>query len=82
MNSNMLKMNKDKTEFIVFSSKQHVKKTDNLRIKVGSNYINSSMSVTNLLLILANTLGMKRRAILYVSPCIIKYKMQDVFVST
>ena len=57
MNSNMLKLNKDKTEIIVFSSKQHVKKTENLRIKVGSSYINSSMSVRNLGLILVNTLG-------------------------
>jgi len=47
----MLKLNKDKTKFIVFSSKQHVKKTENLRIKVGSSYINSSMSVRNLGLI-------------------------------
>ena len=45
MNSNMLKLNKDKIEFIVFSSKQHIKKTENLYIKVGSRCINSSMSV-------------------------------------
>jgi len=44
MNINMLKLNKDKTEFIVFSFKQHVKKTENFCIKVGSSYINSSMS--------------------------------------
>ena len=61
MNSNMLKLNKDKTEFIVFSSKQHVKKTENLCIKVGSSYINSSMSVRNLGLILDNTLGMEKQ---------------------
>ena len=54
MNSNMLKFNKDKTEFIVFSSKQHVKKTENLRIKVGSSYINYSMYVRNLGLLLDN----------------------------
>ena len=42
MNSNMLKLNKDKTKFVVLSSKQHVKKNKNLRIKVGSSYINSS----------------------------------------
>jgi len=61
MNNNMLKLNKDKTKLIVFSSKQHVKKTDNLRIKVGSSYINSSMSVRNLGLILDNTLGMEKQ---------------------
>jgi len=56
MNSNMLKLNKDRTEFIVFSSKQHVKKTENLRIKVGFSNINSSMSVKHLRLMLDNTL--------------------------
>jgi len=48
----MLKVNKDKTELIVFLSKQHVKKTKNLRIKVGSSYINSSIFLRNLELIL------------------------------
>jgi len=61
MNSNMLKLNKDKTEFIVFSSKQHVKKTENLPINLGSSYINSSMSVRNLGLILDNILGMEKQ---------------------
>jgi len=60
MNSNMLKSNKDKTEFIVFSYKQHVKKTENLRIKVGSSNINYSMSVRYLELILDITLGMEK----------------------
>jgi hypothetical protein len=48
MNSNMLKSNKDKTEFVVFSSKQHVKKTENLLINIGSSFINSSIYVNNL----------------------------------
>ena len=39
INSNMLKLKKDKSEFIVFSSKQYVKKTENLNIKVESSYI-------------------------------------------
>jgi len=51
----MLKLNKEKNDFIVFSSKQYVMKSENLRIKVGSNYINSSMSVRNLGIILDNT---------------------------
>jgi len=34
MNSNMVKLNKDKTEFIVDSSKQHVKKIEYFQIKV------------------------------------------------
>jgi len=52
--ADMLKLNKDMAEFIVFSSKQHVKKTENLRIKLGSSYINSSMSVRNLGLLFRN----------------------------
>ena len=48
-------------EFIVFSSRQYVKKTENLRIKVGSSYINSSISVRNLVLILDNTLGTEKQ---------------------
>ena len=42
MNSNILHLNKDNTLFIVFSSKQCVKNTENFRIKLGSSYINLS----------------------------------------
>jgi len=45
----------------VFSSKQHVKKTENPRIKIGSNYIHSFMSVRNLGIILDNYLGMEKQ---------------------
>ena len=58
---NRLKLNKDKTKFIGFSSKQNVKKTENLRIKVGSRYINYSMSVRNLGFILDNTLEIEKQ---------------------
>ena len=56
MNSNMLKLNKDKIELIVFSSRQRVKKSDKLRIMVGPSFINISMCVRNLGFILDNTL--------------------------
>ena len=59
MNSNMLKLNKK--EFIIFSSKQHGKKTENLHIKLRSRYIISSMSVRNLGLILYHILGMEEQ---------------------
>ena len=36
VNTSMLKLNKNKTESSVFSYKEHVKKTENLSIKVGS----------------------------------------------
>jgi len=61
MNSNVLKLNNNKTEYIVFSSKQHVKKTENLHIKIGSSYINLSMSIRNLGNILDNTLGIEKQ---------------------
>jgi len=60
MNNKLLKLNKDKTEFIVFSSKQRVKKTENLHIKVRSSYINCSASLRNLWHILDNTPGMEK----------------------
>ena len=57
-------MTKDQSDFNVFSSKQHVKKTDYLCIiiKVVSSYINSSMPVRNLGLLLDNTLRMEKQA--------------------
>ena len=61
MNNLMLKLNKDKTVFNVFSSSQHVKNTENLRFKVGSIYINISMSVSYLGIILDNTLEWSSR---------------------
>jgi len=70
-----MKLNKDKTEFIVFSSKQHVKKTENLRIKVGARYINSSMSVRNLGLILDNTLGMEKQVNSICKSCYYQIKI-------
>ena len=39
MNSNMLQLNMDNTEFNVFSSKQDVKKTENVLIKVDLRFI-------------------------------------------
>jgi len=59
--NNMLKLNKDKTKLIVFSSKQHAKKTENHRIKGGSNHIYFSMSIRNLGFIFDHTLGMEKQ---------------------
>jgi len=57
-----LKLNEVKIEFIgVFPTKQTVMKTENLRIKVGSSYINLSMSVRKQGLKLNNTLGMEKQ---------------------
>ena len=40
-----IELNEDNAEFIVFWSKQHVKKIENLCIKAGSSCINYSISV-------------------------------------
>ena len=61
VNSNMLKSNHAKTEHVVFSSKQQVKKTDNLRIKVGCHYKRVSASVRSLGVILDSTLTTKKQ---------------------
>jgi len=53
MNRNMPKLDKDKSELIVFSSNHNVEKTENLCIKVESMYITYVMSVINLGLKLA-----------------------------
>ena len=39
MHRNMVKLNKDKTESIVFSSKQHGKENENISIKVENSVI-------------------------------------------
>ena len=68
----MLKLNKAKTEFIVFTFKQHVKKTENIRINVGFSYINYYLSVRNPCLILGNTLRMKKKQANSISTVTIK----------
>ena len=69
INGNMLKLDKDKTELIILSLKQHVEKTDNLQIKVRSSYIKYSMFVRNLGLMLYNTLGMEKQVISICKSC-------------
>ena len=49
---------------------------ENLRIKVGYSYINYSMSVRNLLLILDNTLGMEKQMNAICKSCC--YKVRNV----
>ena len=61
MNSNMLKLNKDKTDFIVFSPKQHLNTNEHLSIKVRSSYINSSMYVRNLGINFDNNMAMEKQ---------------------
>jgi len=62
MNRNMLKLIKDRTEFIVFPSKQHVKKTES-SLKLGSRYINSSKFLRYLRIILDNALRIEKKQV-------------------
>ena len=48
MNTNMLKLNTDKTEVIVFSSQNNAKYVDGLTVKVGDSTIEPSQYVRNL----------------------------------
>ena len=59
--NNPLKLDQDKTELIVFSSKQSVKKTENFHLQVGSSYKESANLVRNLDIILDNALEMKKQ---------------------
>ncbi len=48
MSSNMLELNQDKTELIVFSSKHQAKKTQDFHLTVGDSVVNAVHSVRNL----------------------------------
>ena len=59
MGSNMLKLNQDKTELIVFTSKNHSDKVCDVSINVGGNTTYGSTSVRNLGVFLDSQLTMK-----------------------
>ena len=61
MNTSCWKLMRIRPNSLFILRKKLVKKIENLRIKVGSSCINSSMSVRNLWLILYNTLGMEKQ---------------------
>jgi hypothetical protein len=48
MSSNKLKLNQDKTELIVFASKQQAKNICNISLEVGANKIDAAPHVRNL----------------------------------
>ena len=68
----MLKWNKDKSKFIVLSSIQHPKRTEKMRINIGSIYIHSSMSMRNQEFISYDTLWMEKKDEFYMKVVIIK----------
>ena len=66
--NNLLKLNLNKTELIVFSSKQSVNKAGNFRLNVGPSYIESAKSVRTLGIILDKTLEMAKEVNVFVNP--------------
>jgi len=60
MSSNMLKLNQDKTELIVFSSKYQAKKTQDFHLTVGDSVVNAMEFVRNLGVYLDSSLTMKK----------------------
>ncbi len=61
MENNLVKLNQNETKLTVYSSKQSVNKTGKLRLKVGSSYIGSARSLSNLGITLDNSLGMEKQ---------------------
>ena len=55
-----------------------MKKTENLRIKVASSYINSSLSVKNLGFILDNTLGIEKQMNYRCKSCY--FEIRNIFI--
>jgi hypothetical protein len=58
MNMNMLILNQDKTELIVFSSKHQAKKMGNLSMQLGNHTLNAATSVKNLGVTMDSSLSM------------------------
>ncbi len=63
MNRNMLKLNADKTELIVFSSQRNEKLVNSITIQIGEEKINSSKCVRNLGAFLDSNMTMEKRYI-------------------
>ena len=61
MHSNMLKLNEDKTEVILFTSKRNAKHLDNVSVKVGNSVIRSTSCVRNLGTLLESNMDMEQQ---------------------
>lgn len=69
MSNNLLKLNQDKTELIVFSSKHQSKNMPVFQLKVGENVINSVTSVRNLGVYFDSRLTMEKQVASIVKSC-------------
>ena len=69
MTSNLLKLNQEKTELIIFSTKQHQKYLPTLQLKVGDNIIESVPCVKNLGAFFDQHLTMEKQVSSVVKSC-------------
>ena len=63
---------KNKTEYIMSTAKQYVKKTESSRIKLGFSYINDSISVWKFGFRLYTAVVKEKQVNLYVTPAFVK----------
>ena len=61
MHNNMLKLNEDKTEVILFTSKHNTRHLDNISVRVGNSVITSTKCVRNLGALLDSNLDMEQQ---------------------
>lgn len=76
MSNNMLKLNQDKTELIVFSSKFNAKKTSEVSMNVGDSRVNAVDSVCNLGVILDSCLNMEKQVNAVTKSCF--YQIRNI----
>ena len=76
MSNNMLKLNQNKTELIVFSSKFNAKKTNEVSITVGDSRVNAVQSVRNLGVILDSNLNMEQQVNAITKSCF--YQIRNI----
>lgn len=69
MSNNLLKLNHDKTELIVFTQKRNAQKVPNIKLKVGNNIINSVTCVKNLGVYFDHHLTMEKQVSSLLKSC-------------
>ena len=69
MNANMLKLNQDKTELIIFRPKQKTRSTSDFHLKIGPNTVKASNCVKNLGVWFDNTLCMETQVNAITKSC-------------
>ena len=61
MNRNILKLNQEKRELIVFSSKHRIRRVNDLSLTIGGRLLHAVQSVRNIIVIMSNGLAMEKQ---------------------